>query len=503
MKQLRIHMASFHLHPILVFHYFIVLPCLATVPFKFRSSTHSALSQEATRTTRSNILKYQELPDFPNGTYLDRSSFPSDFKFGTLTLAVKHEGNSSHKVESIWDTYALVDGVVLDGTTPAQGGDQYNRYPEDIEYMVAMGVDAFRFSLAWTRIFPDRSGEPNAEAIAHYNDMIDKLVAEGIEPHVTLWSEDHPQALEDAYDGLLSPLFIDDFATYANVCFAEFGDRVKYWITFDEPNDYVGLAYASNQSPPGRCSSCDAKLGNCTKGNSSTEPYIVAHHILLAHAAAAKLYKDQYQDSQEGYIGISLWFKWYEPLNSTDEVDLASAKQAQNFYFGWFMDPLAFGDYPENMRTLVGARLPTFTEQEAIYLRESFDFVGINVVTASYVTSGTDEESCPTYFNDMNISITAYRDGEAIGEGENEYSVPWCIEKIVNYMRDVYGNPLVYITEIGWGISFTSDIQENLNDTERIQFYYSYLSTLSEAIRSSLSPNTPAPLLSGNLELNG
>ncbi|MCO5606553.1 hypothetical protein L7F22_060741 [Adiantum nelumboides] len=422
---------------------------------------------------------------FPNNTYLDRSFFPSDFVFGALTLAVKHEGSAAGKVDSIWDTYALKDGIVLDGTIPGNTGDQYSRYAEDIEAMDMMGMDAFRFSLAWTRIFPNSSKTPNAEAIAHYNSLIDMLVEKGIDPHVTLWAEDHPQALEDAYGGPLSPQFIDDFVAYANVCFAEFGDRVKYWVTFDEPNDYVGLAYASSQSPPGRCTPGVYLHGNCTEGDSSTEPYLVAHHILLAHSAAAKLYKDSYKSAQGGYIGMALWFKWYEPLNTTEIIDLEAAKRAQDFYFGWFMDPLVSGDYPQTMRTMLGPRLPSFTEEEASYLRESLDFVGINAVTATYVTNGTAlQDIYDGYFEDMRIATSPYKDGVPIGEGENEYSVPWCFDKIVAYMKDKYGNPPMYITETGWGITTAPTFDEALNDTERVEYFYSYYSTLSNAIRS-------------------
>ncbi|KAI5055836.1 hypothetical protein GOP47_0029357 [Adiantum capillus-veneris] len=426
------------------------------------------------------------LPAFPNHTYLDRSFFPDGFIFGTLTLAIKHEGASAGKVDSIWDSYARQEGTVLDGTLPGNVGDQYARYEEDIEAMASMGMDAFRFSLAWTRILPERSGTPSTEAISHYNDLINKLIDRGISPHVTLWAEDHPQALEDAYGGLLSPYFIDDFTAYANVCFAAFGDRVKYWITFDEPNDYVALAYASTQSPPGRCTPGNGIYGNCTIGNSSTEPYLVAHNILVAHSVVAKLYKATYKDAQGGSIGMALWFKWYEPLNASDASDLEASKRAHDFYFGWFMDPLVTGEYPQTMRSMVGPRLPIFTEEEARDLRNSLDFVGINAVTAMYVTNRTVEEETfnDGYYSDMRVISTPYRAGEIIGEGDAEHSVPWCFERIVNYLREYYGNPQMYITETGWGIDNTASFQEALNDTERVEYFFSYYATLSDVIRS-------------------
>eukprot|EP00250_Pteridium_aquilinum_P006122 c16099_g1_i1 orf=123-1847(-) len=433
--------------------------------------------------------------EFPNNTYIDRTSFPPDFIFGTLTMAIKHEGfgsvDQSQKTDSIWDAYAASpSSTVLDGTQPKNAGDQYDRYKEDMELVEEMGMDAFRFSIAWTRIFPNGTGvhiTPNSEAIAHYNALIDLLLEKGIEPHVTLWAEDHPHALEDEYGGLLSSRFIDDFVVFANVCFAEFGDRVKYWVTQDEPNDYVALAYASTQSPPGRCSCPGYYMhGNCTVGNSTTEPYLVAHNMLLAHAAVARLYKQKYQEEQGGMIGIALWFKWYEPMDSTNSSDVAAAQRAQDWYFGWFMDPLAFGEYPESMRTILGPRLPSFTPEEADMVRGSFDFVGLNAVTAMYAqdTSYQYQDTALGYYEDARVNLTGYdNDGVSIGEGTLERSVPWCLTRIVAYMRERYGNPPMYVTETGWGIASTPFFEDNLNDTERVQYFHSYYASLSEAIR--------------------
>ncbi|KAI5059015.1 hypothetical protein GOP47_0025334 [Adiantum capillus-veneris] len=168
---------------------------------------------------------------------------------------------------------------------------------EDIKLLNQIRMDAYRFSIAWKRIFPNGTVPnvtPNADAIAHYNDLINLLLEKGIEPHVTLWARDHLQALEDEYHGLLSTRIIYDFLVYANGCFAAFDDRVKFWITLDKPNDYASLAYASTQSPPGR------------------RPR-----------------------KQKGLIGIALWFKWYDPIDSTSISHVVAAQRAQDFYFGW------------------------------------------------------------------------------------------------------------------------------------------------------------------------
>ncbi|MCO5552993.1 hypothetical protein L7F22_006513 [Adiantum nelumboides] len=478
---------------------FVSLTSLSLLPLRVFCSSSSLLLGDAASATGAPAsgrrLHLRNASDFPDNTYIDRTFFPPNFIFGALTMAVKHEGqgsvNACQKADSIWDVYALVDSVVLDSTLPGNCGGEYDRYEEDLEIVEQMGLDAYRFSIAWTRIYPNGTGSnitPNAEAIAHYNAIIDLLLEKGIEPHVTLWAGDHPQALEDEYNGLLSARFIDDFVVYANACFAAFGDRVKFWITLDEPNDYASLAYASTQSPPGRCSSniITYLLRKCTVGNSTTEPYIVGHNLLLAHAAAAQLYKQEYKEQQKGLIGIALWFKWYEPIDTTNLDHVAAAQRAQDFYFGWFMDPLSFGEYPESMRTLVGPRLPSFTPTQAAQLRGSWDFLGLNAVSAMYAldTSSVYQDTELGYFQDMRANVTDYDlNGVAIGEGSAEFSVPWCITRIVTYMRERYGNPPMYVTETGWGIQSSPDLGENLNDTERVQFFHSYYATLSEAIR--------------------
>ncbi|XP_022731532.1 beta-glucosidase 11-like [Durio zibethinus] len=166
-----------------------------------------------------------------------------------------------------------------------------------------------------------------------------------------------------------------DFTAYADICFSEFGDRVLHWTTLNEANVFVLGGYDLGSLPPRRCS---ASLPfNCSKGNSSTEPYMAAHNMLLAHAAVAKLYKNKYQDKQHGFIGLNLFSYWYVPLTNTTE-DIIAAERANNFYVGWFMHPLVYGDYPGSMKEIAGSRMPAFTNFESKQVKDSFDFIGLN-----------------------------------------------------------------------------------------------------------------------------
>ncbi|XP_044490041.1 beta-glucosidase 12-like [Mangifera indica] len=152
------------------------------------------------------------------------------------------------------------------------------------------------------------SGGVNKQGINFYNNLIDELLSNGLQPFVTIFHWDLPQALEDEYGGFLSPRIVDDFRDFAEVCFKEFGDRVKHWITLNEPWTFSSYGYDSGFIAPGRCS----KWVNaaCQAGNSATEPYIVGHHLLLSHAAAVKLYKQKYQAIQKGKIGVTLVSHW-------------------------------------------------------------------------------------------------------------------------------------------------------------------------------------------------
>ncbi|KAJ0961709.1 hypothetical protein J5N97_000028 [Dioscorea zingiberensis] len=317
---------------------------------------------------------------------LNRSSFPEGFIFGTSSSAYQYEGgrNIDGKGPSIWDTFThLHPEKIVDRSNGDVAIDSYHFYKEDVKTMKKMGMDAYRFSIAWTRILPNGSlsGGINKEGVKYYNNLIDELISHGVKPFVTLFHWDSPQSLEDKYGGFLSQNIIVDFEDYAEVCFKEFGDRVKHWITFNEPWSFCVAGYASGFLAPGRCSPYES--GQCRVGDSSREPYIGAHHQLLAHAAAVKTYKLKYQGHQKGKIGISIVSTWFVPYSKSKSDD-DTAKRALDFMYGWFMDPLVFGDYPHSMRAYVGDRLPKFTKEQSKIVKGSFDFIGLNYYTANY-----------------------------------------------------------------------------------------------------------------------
>ncbi|KAM7475319.1 hypothetical protein LguiB_022562 [Lonicera macranthoides] len=314
---------------------------------------------------------------------LSRGSFPEGFVFGTATSAYQVEGmaDKDGRGPSIWDVFIKSPGREPNNATGEVSVDEYHRYKEDIDLMAKLNFDAYRFSISWSRIFPNGSGKVNQKGVAYYNRLIDYMLEKGITPYANLNHYDLPLALQERYNGWLGCEVIKDFADYAELCFKEFGDRVKNWMTFNEPRVIAALGYDDGFFAPGRCSK---SYGNCTAGNSATEPYIVGHNLILCHASAVKRYRENYQEKQKGRIGILLDFVWYEPLTRS-KADNYAAQRARDFHVGWFMHPLVYGEYPKAMQNIVRDRLPKFTKEEVKIVKGSFDYVGINQYTAYYM----------------------------------------------------------------------------------------------------------------------
>nr|AYK02734.1 beta-glucosidase 4 [Lamium galeobdolon] len=422
-----------------------------------------------------------------DGQNISRASFPKGFVFGTASSAYQYEGavKEDGRGQTIWDTFAHTFGKVLDFSNADVANDHYHHYNEDVQLMKDMGMDAFRLSIAWSRIYPNGTGKINQAGIDHYNNVINALLAQGIEPYVTLYHWDLPQSLEDRYTGWLNPQSIKDFTTYAETCFKEFGDRVKHWITFNEPHTFAVQGYDVGLQAPGRCSILLHSF--CRAGNSATEPYIVAHNVLLAHANVVDIYKKIYKTKQHGSIGITLDSFWYEAATNTSE-DIQATQRAIDFNLGWFIEPLIVGEYPKSMRDRVGNRLPIFSTEQSRQVKGSFDFIGINHYTTWYASKDRIN-LIGGLLNDSQADSGAFTFPMAIGKPTRDransvwlYIVPSGIRSLMNYIRQKYGNPLVMITENGMddGNKAFSSIKQ---DTKRIKYHNDYLTELLAAIK--------------------
>ena len=398
--------------------------------------------------------------------------FPKHFTWGTATASYQIEGAwlEGGKGLSIWDAFAHTPGKIKNGDTGDVACDHFHRFREDVARMADMGLRAYRFSIAWPRIQPTGRGKPNPEGIQFYSDLIDELLAHDITPWVTLYHWDLPLSLQLELDGWLNPKMAELFRDYAAICFDAFGDRVKHWMTFNEPWVVAILGYGQGLFAPGRVS--------------NAEPYQVGHQILRAHALAAEVYRRKFQPVQNGQIGIANNCDWREPLTDS-ATDRAAAQRALEFFFGWFADPIMIGDYPDTMRARVADRLPHFTEQEKEALTQSVDFLGLNHYTTLYASDSRGKPvSGMPYGNggiseDQDVQLSADPNWPKTSLGWA--IVPWGLRKLLHWIDARYGHPPIVITENGCACDDRLE-DGQVHDTGRIQFLTEYLSEAHRAI---------------------
>ncbi|PIA50673.1 hypothetical protein AQUCO_01200117v1 [Aquilegia coerulea] len=418
------------------------------------------------------------------------SHFPSNFLFGTASSSYQFEGAylSDGKGPSNWDVFSHQKGRIMDGSNGDVAVDHYNRYLDDIALMHSLGVNSYRFSISWARILPrGRFGPVSHAGVEHYNNLINALLNKGIQPFVTLSHYDSPQELEDRYQAWLNPHIQEDFRYFADVCFEAFGDRVKYWTTFNEPNIAAMHSYRTGLYPPSRCS---GSFGNCTYGDSETEPFIAAHNMILSHAAAVDTYRTKYQQKQGGSIGIVINAMWFEPVSNSSEDKLA-VQRALSFLVNWFLDPIIFGRYPIEMQQILGSSLPKFSKNYLTKLQRGLDFIGVNHYSTLYVKdciSSVCKAGMGSTKTEGFALQVAENNGVLIGEPtamEYFYVCPRGMEKIITYLKERYNNTPMFITENGYADANNPNAttESFLNDFKRIDYTKSYLDALATAIR--------------------
>ncbi|GLJ39440.1 hypothetical protein SUGI_0805530 [Cryptomeria japonica] len=421
------------------------------------------------------IAIHGENDDFSS---IRREDFPQDFLFGTASSAYQYEGAVAEggRLPSIWDTYTHKPGNTYDGSNGDVAMDQYHRYMEDVQLMADIGMNAYRFSISWSRLIPNGSGEVNREGVDYYNKLIDELLNHGIEPLVTIYHFDLPQALQDSYDGWSDSKIVEDFAAYSKVCFREFGDRVKYWMTFNEPNIFVPLGYSAAIFPPQK--------------HSKREAYLASRNVLLAHAASVEIYRTKYKAEQKGMIGIDILATFFEPLRNTTE-DQKAAQRLLDYHIGWFLDPLFHGDFPAHIKETLGSEILSFSKEESLKLKGSLDFLAINHYSTMYVANPPCPPDCldKRFYVGMDVCLSDRRDGVPIGpEAAMKlfFVVPYGIQKILDYIRITYNNPPVIVAENGFSEP-TNDslpISEVCRDKQRLDYHRDYMKYLLKGIRN-------------------
>ncbi|XP_030026262.2 myrosinase 1 [Manduca sexta] len=407
-------------------------------------------------------------------------TFPSCFKLGASTAAYQIEGawNVSDKSVSIWDNFThRVPRVTVDNSTGDVACDSYNLWQRDVEMAAEMGLDYYRFSISWPRLLPKGYDYyVSKDGAEYYNNLINGLLERGIEPVVTLYHWDLPDILQQL-GGWTNPLTADWFANYARIVFDLYGDRVKTWITINEPIVVCDAAYAAGYTAPG-----------------IKEPYsgvfVCTKNVLLGHAKAWRIYDKEFRHLYDGKVSISNHMIWFEPKTKADEAlnELAmqyiNGRYAHAIYSeegGW---PSSLEKYMAEYSAKQGyprSRLPVFTEYEKTLVRGTFDFIAVNYYTTKLIRPAREGE----VVNDLFVS--GIPDLNAVMESPPTatygYSTlmsiyPKGLRRILGWLKDTYGDHEMMLTENG----FSSSGSE-LNDQERIDFIRNHLEQLLLAMK--------------------
>ncbi|CAM9215890.1 unnamed protein product [Choristocarpus tenellus] len=348
--------------------------------------------------------------------------------------------------------------------------------------MKDMGLKHYRLSISWPRIQATGHGPVREDGLVFYDRLIDCLLAAGIEPCITLYHWDLPLALQIEHGGWQGAETANFFVEYARVCFERFGDRVKTWLTFNEPWCSTVLGYGNGEHAPGLFSPDGAAV------------YMAGHNCLLAHAHTVALYRKEFQPTQGGAIGITLNANWSEPKVSEDsEVtsrNIEAAERSMLWNLGWFADPVYFGDYPEVMRKRCGSRLPKFTEEEKNLLRGSSDFFGLN----HYSSDLAEDDSGPGryvshwgtvnsggFWGDMAVKGSADPTWKRTDMGWS--IVPWGFKKLLLWIQRRYcPKGGIVVTENGAAVDEPSR-EAAIADTARVEYLESYVAAMHAAIK--------------------
>jgi beta-glucosidase len=391
---------------------------------------------------------------------VDRT-FPDDFAWGVATSAYQIEGgrHEGGKGDSIWDRFAD------EGRMPETGDvacDHYHRWREDVALMRDLGVDAYRFSVAWSRILPGGRGTVNPEGIAFYSDLVDGLLEAGITPWVTLYHWDLPQALQDE-GGWADRATVDAFAAYADVLGAALGDRVDHWITHNEPWVSTVAGHVDGVFAPG--------IRDWPTG------LRVAHHLLVSHGRATEAIRGRVPDAR---VGIALDCRPVRPA-SPDPADVAAARHFDGFRNRWFFDPVFGRGYPEDMvdayRRLSrfdGDSMPFVAEGDMEAIAVPIDFLGINYYTSLDIAAGSEESeetgvpqsaNPPPGYTEMGWPIT-----------------PDAFTEFLLHVAGTYRPPSIVITENGASFSDGPGADGAIHDDRRIDYLDRHIAAVGDAV---------------------
>ena len=379
---------------------------------------------------------------------------PAGFRFGTSTAAYQIEGavDEDGRGPSIWDTFTAQPGRVADGTTGAVACDHYHRYDEDVALMERLGAQGYRLSMSWSRIVPDGRGAPNAKGLDFYDRLLDRLLAGGVQPMVTLYHWDLPQALEDD-GGWLNRDTVERFADYAALVGERFVDRVEHWVPVNEPNVASFMGYGTGQHAPGRALTFHALPA--------------MHHMLLAHGRAVI----ELRRLGAASVGCANNHAPMWPA-SEDPADVGATKLFDALWNGAFLEPMLLGRYPVDLAPLMEE---VVEDGDLATIRQPLDFYGVNYYNPMRIAAASDEQEMPFDFVDVVGYPTTDFGWPVVPDSLRE----WLIMLRARFRAAL---PPIYVTESGCSYGMGPDADGVVDDQPRIDYLHAHLTAVAEAV---------------------
>ena len=381
--------------------------------------------------------------------------FPSDFVFGAATSAYQIEGSplADDAGPSIWHQFVRTPGRISNDDTGDVACDHYRRYPEDIRLMKTLGLQAYRFSVSWSRILPDGRGRINQKGLWFYQRLVDGLLEAGIEPYLTLYHWDLPAAL-DQKGGWVNRDIAGWFADYAQILFRALNGKVSHWMTLNEPWVVNDGGYLFGVHAPGRAS--------------LTEPPWVTHNLLRAHAMAVQAFRAE----GTGKIGLVVNL---EPkyAASENEADRQAVERVHAYMNRQYLDPVLLGTYPDELVEIFGEAWPRFPDADMKLLREPFDFLGVNYYTRS--VNRADASSRP-----FGVAQVAQSGAEYTEMGWEVF--PEGLSSTLLWVKRRYGDIPLYVTENGAAFDDPAPSNGSIQDDRRIAYFRSHLTAVLDAL---------------------
>jgi beta-glucosidase len=393
-------------------------------------------------------------------TYL-QSVFPADFLWGAATASYQIEGAAYEDGRglSIWDQFAATPGKVYQGENGDVAADHYHRMPEDVALMSELGLNAYRFSIAWPRILPQGTGTVNERGLDFYDRLVDLLLARGITPLVTLYHWDLPLALHEQ-KGWLNRDTACAFADYAEVVTRRLGDRVDWWTTLNEPWCSAYLGYDIGVHAPGI--------------RNKQSSYIAAHHLLLAHGLALSRLRAYTRKSAQ--LGITLNLT---PVYAADDrpETLRAVEQADKMSNRWFLDPIFRGNYPEGLFADAGVAPPPIRPGDLDIIATPIDFLGVNNYSRSLIRTQTGESGDGT--NRRYEHVAGVADAAYTEMGWEVY--PQALTDVLVRVHRDYAPRAIAVTENGAAFADRWDGSDHVSDSQRVDYLREHLKALGRA----------------------